>query len=89
MGAYLEAHPDEAQDVVDKLKKGEIADGAVAATVHRAGADPDHASARRPVGSRTTARPPTILRTSSAFALVDRADVGVTLAARCCRMHRT
>jgi hypothetical protein len=80
MGAYLEAHPDEAEDVVDKLRKGEIADGAVAATFIALGKTPTPQArdALWALKDDRKARP--ILRSNSAFALVDRADVDVTLA---------
>jgi hypothetical protein len=80
MGAYLEAHPDDAQEVVDRLKKGAIADGAVAATFIALGKTPTTQARDALWGLKDDRQAATILRAQSAFALVDRADVGVTLA---------
>ncbi len=80
LGAYLEAHPDDAQEVVDKLRKGQIADGAVAATFIALGKTPTPQARDALWRLKDDARAATILRTNSAFALVDRDDVGVTLA---------
>jgi hypothetical protein len=80
MEAYLEAHPDEAGRVVDMLKKGEIAEGAVAATFIALGKTPTPQAKEALWGLKDDRGAGVLLRTSSAFALVDRDDVDVSLA---------
>jgi hypothetical protein len=78
--AYLEAHPDEAQTVVDKLKAGEIPEGAQAATFIALGQTPTPQARTALWHLKDDKRAHVMMRAQSAFALVDRADVDVSLA---------
>lgn len=78
--AFLEAHPEQAQVVVDQLRAGAIPDGAVAATFIALGQTPTTQARDALWGLKDDKAAGTILRAQSAFALVDRADVGVSLA---------
>ena len=90
MGAYLEAHPDEADDVVEKLRKGEIADGAVAATFIALGKTPTPQARDALWSLKDDRKAPAILRTQQR--LRPGRSPGRRASpwpARCCRTPRT
>ena len=80
LASYLEAHPESAKVVAQEIKTGEIALDHDAAVFVALGLTPNTQARDALLGMKNDASRPAFDRARSAFALVDRSDVGVELA---------
>jgi hypothetical protein len=80
LASYFEAHPESAKIVAQQIKTGEIAQDHDAAVFVALGLTPNTEARDALLSMKNDASRPAFDRARSAFALVDRSDVGVDLA---------